>query len=92
MHSDACYIGTVALDLSGVQSDPDLQTELTEGLTDRHCTLHGPSGTIERGKYSVAGPLHEVPAESSKLTIDCPIMLVEAISPGAIAERRRLLG
>jgi len=92
VHGDARYIVAAALDLSCVESNTDVQAQLKDGVSDRSRTLHGPSGTVEGGKYSVASPLHEMPAESSKLSIDCPIVLFEAFSPGAISERRRLFG
>ena len=92
MHGDARDIVPAALDLSGVQSDPGVQAELTHSVQDRRHTLHGPSGPVESGKDSVAGPLHEMAAESSELSIDGRIVLFEALSPGAIPERRRLLG
>ena len=87
VYGDARYIVASVLDLSCVESNTDLQAELEDGISDCCRTLDCPSGTVECGEYSVAGSLHEMPTESSKLSIDCPIVLFEAFSPGAIAER-----
>ena len=84
------YIVASALDLSRVESDADLQAELEDSISDRHGALDCPSRTVHRGKNSVAGSLHETPAESGKLSIDGPIVLFEALSPDAVAECHRL--
>jgi hypothetical protein len=61
---DARYIVAAALDLSDVEPNTDVQTELTDRVSDSRCTLHCPGRGIERGKYTITGPFHEMSTES----------------------------
>lgn len=62
---DARYIVAASLDLSRVEPNADVQSDLTNCISDSRCTLNCPGRGIERGKYTITGPFHEMSTESN---------------------------
>ena len=92
MHGDARHVVTTQFDFSCVQANADINAQLTESISNSNPTLHGPCRTVEGGEHSIAHSLDQVPAESRQLSINRPIMLLEAGRPSPITDCSCLLG
>jgi hypothetical protein len=92
MYGDARHVVTTSLDFSCVQTDADIYAQLTESISNRNRTLHGPSRPVEGSEHSIARSLDQVSAESRQLSINRPIMLFEAGRPSPITDRGHLFG
>jgi hypothetical protein len=92
MHCDTGHIVSTPLDLTCVQASSNVEAELKDGIADRRRTPDSPSRPVEGGEHPVAGSLHEMPAKSGELTVNSPIVQLEAFVPGLVSEGGRLPG
>src|SRR3990170_7057172 len=87
VHRDSCHLPVDEFALPGVQPGAHLELELAHPLDDGAGTPDRPRGTVETGEEAIAGGVHFPAAEAHELTPHQRMMLLEQLTPGAIAER-----
>jgi hypothetical protein len=81
-----------ALALAGVDPRPHLETELGNPLHDLAGTGDRPRGPVEAREEPVPGRVDLDSAEALELTADGRVVLLEQLSPGAVAKLHRPFG
>jgi hypothetical protein len=86
MDSDARDVSAQQLDLTGVESGPNLKAEWAKRIGEGHSAADRPSRAIEGGEYPVACHLDE---RAPMLFNDCSgydIVAFQEVAPGSIAK------
>ena len=80
------------LDLASMQPDPHIDVERLQGDGQLTPARDAARGAIERGEHTIAGRLDESATKPLDLSAGHHVMLVEKLTPLAIAERGSFLG
>ena len=89
---DAVDITVAFLDLAGVQSDTDLQSQLLHCHAERTGTFDRPRRTVERRERTVAGELHDLATPARHMLLDQVIVGGKGFRPRFVAQRSRTFG
>src|SRR5207302_926921 len=87
VYRDSCHLPVDEFALPGVQPRPHLESELVHPLDDGTRTPDRARRTIETCEEAIAGGVHLSAPEAHELTPHKGVMLLEQLTPGAIAER-----
>src|SRR5579875_2928765 len=91
MHGQTGDIGAAHLHLAGVDTHADLDPEHPHGVDDRVRARDGRTRAGKGGDETVPGSVDFATAEPVELTSDDGVVVVEQVSPPAVAERRSVL-
>src|SRR5439155_25302391 len=80
------------LDLSGVNSGADIESDLADRLRDGRRASHGPSGSVKDRQKAVARRVDLSPAEPAELLADDRVMAIQERPPGVVTEDTCPLG
>ncbi|TML88400.1 MAG: hypothetical protein E6G06_16320, partial [Actinobacteria bacterium] len=86
MHGDATHIDTAQFDLPDVHPRRHLQAEAAQAFPDGGGTPHCSCRPGERRQHAVARPFDAAPAEPLQLSLHYVIVLVEQLTPSAVAQ------
>jgi len=89
MYGDPGDAGFHEVELSGVEADADLDTELVHALDDRERATDGARRPVEDGKEAVASPIDLSAAKTSELAAKESVMVADQGTPPGIAESDR---
>jgi hypothetical protein len=89
INCNPAYVIRQNFNLAGMQSGPNLQTEVAHIVADSFRATHGTGGTIKRGKKSVSERSNFFATKSGEFATHTGVMHVHKMPPFTVAKRNR---
>ena len=92
VHGDAADIVTTPLDLTGMQTGPNLDAEVAGPVADHQRTAYGPGRPVEEGQDPVTRVLHQLAFEVPDLSAHQGAVIGQDLGPPAVTHPDRCAG
>ena len=89
---DATNVIAVELDLSSMETGPDLEVETMSAIANRAGAFYGPRRSVECRHEAISGSLDLPSTEAAELAADHAVVTVEKVVPTPITYRGRGCG